>query len=106
LRHSVVCTNKPNLLYIPTSLEGTKLPEGTSISVLVIFFLQRLSITIQKKEMQASSILSQTGTMGLAHGLSTLPLLNTPPISTVHLLQAIHSGARLPTITSLLMKYV
>ncbi len=72
-----------------TSLEGTQLPEGTSISVLVIFFLQRLSITIQKREeMQASSILSQTGTLGLAHSLSTLPLLNTPPIPTIHLLQA------------------
>jgi hypothetical protein len=56
-----------------------------------------------RKETKASSILSRTGTMGLAHGLSTLPLLNTPPIPTVHLLQAIHSGARLPTITSLLM---
>jgi hypothetical protein len=55
----------------------------------------------KKKEMQASSIISQTGTMGLAHGLSILPLLNTPPIPTDHLLQAIHSGAGLPTITSL-----
>jgi hypothetical protein len=63
-----------------------KRPKGPQLSTLVIFFRQKVSITLQR--MQVSSILSRA----IAVGLTTSrlpPLQDTPPITTTDLLQAI-----------------
>ncbi len=65
------------------SSEGTK---GLYFSTLVIFFHQKVSITLQR--MQASSILSRMVAMGLVTS-QLPPLQNTPPITVANLLQAI-----------------
>jgi hypothetical protein len=63
-----------------------KVPEGLHISTLVTFLCQKISITLQR--MQVSSILNWAVVVGLA--ISWLPSLqNTPPITTVDLLQVI-----------------
>jgi hypothetical protein len=60
--------------------------EGLHLFVLVIFFCQKVSITLQR--MQASSILSQAIVVSLA--ISQLSLLqDTPSITTVDLLQVV-----------------
>jgi len=65
------------------SLKGTK---GLHLSTLVTFFHQIFLITLQK--MQTSSILSWVVAIGLAiYRLS--PLQDTPPITTVNLLQVV-----------------
>ncbi len=65
------------------SLKGTKC---FHLSTLVTFLYQIFLITLQR--MQVSSILSRVVTIGLV--TSWLPFLqNTPPMTTVHLLQAI-----------------
>jgi hypothetical protein len=62
------------------SLKGL---EGLHLFILVIFFHQKISITMQR--MQAPSILSWAIAIGLA--ISWLPpLYNTPPITTTNLL--------------------
>jgi hypothetical protein len=65
------------------SLKGI---EGPHLSSLVTFLRQKVSITLQR--MQMSSILSQAIVVGLA--TSRLPpLQDTPPITTVDLLQVV-----------------
>ncbi len=63
-----------------------KRPKNLHLSTLVTFFCQKVLITLQR--MQTSSILSQMIVVGLA--ISRFPpLQNTPPITTVNLLQAV-----------------
>jgi hypothetical protein len=65
------------------SLKGLK---GPHLSFLVTFICQKVSITLQK--MQASSILNRAVVVDVA--TSQLPSLqNTPPITTVDLLQVV-----------------
>jgi hypothetical protein len=60
--------------------------KGFHLSTLVFFFRQKVLITLQR--MQVSSILSRTVAIGLATS-KLPPLQDTPPITTVNLLQAI-----------------
>jgi len=66
------------------SLKGTK---RFYLYALVIFLHQKVSITLQM--MQASSILSQAIIVGLITS-QLPPLQDTPPITTVNLLQAVN----------------
>jgi hypothetical protein len=61
--------------------------ESPPLSILVTFFHQKNSITLQK--MQASSILNQTIAIGLGF-FSLPPLYDTPPITTANLLQVVN----------------
>jgi hypothetical protein len=66
------------------SLKGLESPH---LSTLVTFLCQKVAITLQR--MQTSSILSQVIVVSLT--ISQLPpLQNTPPITTIDLLQAIN----------------
>jgi hypothetical protein len=65
------------------SLKGI---EGLHLYTLVTFLLQKVLITLQK--MQVSSILNRVIAIGLATS-QLPPLQNTPPITTVDLLQVI-----------------
>ncbi len=63
-----------------------KRPESLHIFTLVTFLCQKISITLRR--MQAYSILSQAIVVGLA--ISPLPpLQDTPPITTINLLQGV-----------------
>jgi len=66
------------------SLKGTK---RLYLYALVVFLHQKVSITLQM--MQASSILSQAIIVGLITS-QLPPLQDTPPITTVNLLQAVN----------------
>jgi hypothetical protein len=65
------------------SLKGTKAPH---LSILVIFFRQKISITLQK--LKTFSILNWA--IAISFAISWLsPLQDTPPITTTDLLQAV-----------------
>jgi len=66
------------------SLKGTK---GPHLSTLVTFICKKISITLQT--MRASSILSRAVAIGLTTSWFP-PLQDTPPITTVDLLQAVN----------------
>jgi hypothetical protein len=62
---------------------GLKRPESLHFSILVIFFYEKVLITLQR--MQASFIFNQAVVVNLATS-QLPPFQNTPPITTVDLL--------------------
>jgi len=69
-----------------TPIWSLKGPEGLPFSTLDIFLRQKNSITLQR--LQPSSILNRVVVVGLAT-FQLPPLQDTPPISTIDLLQVV-----------------